>query len=540
MISLHEKLTEYCQLDYYPFHMPGHKRNVSEKGAYAIDITEIDGFDNMHKPEGIIKDSLDRISRFYKSDYSYFLVNGSTAGLLSAISAATHKGGKILVARNCHKAVYNGIYLRDLMPVYVYPDYIYDGKYKSNFIYGGINPEIIYNELQNDGEIDAVIITSPTYEGIVSDVERIANICHKFNKPLIVDEAHGAHFGMNGYFPDSSLSKGADIVVQSLHKTLPSLTQTAIVHIKSKLVNHENLEKFLKIYQTTSPSYVFMDSMEKCIDDIFCNGETYFDEYINILDKFRNECKKFTHIKLMDSNVKGNGSIYDFDRSRLVFFVNSQNMSGTDLYYRLLHKYHIQMEMSAPGYIIGITSVKDTNEGFERLLNALTDIDRELRLGKDLSKVAEAYSIKDFKPNSIFYDNVATKPVEIKHKMENVTTEEDVFLKFGTMRAIVYERISDTDNKKKEEIDISSAIGKVSADYIYIYPPGVPIVAPGEIISTDSISLIQMYMKYGYNVHGLRGENNRQICVEKEDFKAVNITEVFGKKIFREIPQNNN
>ena len=227
-----ERLKKYRRLDMYPFHMPGHKRaegiKLSFPDPFSVDITEIDGFDNLHHPEGILKDSMEWASSLYGSDRTWYLVNGSTCGLLSAISAAVSHGGKILVSRNCHKAVYHGIYLNHLEAVYVYPQPV-----PGLGIQGGILPEDVENALKNDPDIQAVLIVSPTYDGIVSDVEAIAKIVHKAGLPLIVDEAHGAHFAYGDAFPKSALELGADAVIQSVHKTLPSLTQTALLHVKN-------------------------------------------------------------------------------------------------------------------------------------------------------------------------------------------------------------------------------------------------------------------------------------------------------------------
>ena len=231
MSDLYRKLIEYAGSDYYPFHMPGHKRNINEGVCpYAYDITEIEGFDNLHEPMGILRLAMEEAAAFYESDKTYFLVNGSTCGLLSAICALTAKEDKVLVARNCHKAVYNALFLHELMPVYIYPEYI-----EAWGISGGISPYKLAYLLEEHKEIRVVVITSPTYEGVVSDIEKIAAIVHEKQRILIVDEAHGAHFGMHGELPRPALSKGADVVIQSLHKTLPALTQTALLHVKAIL-----------------------------------------------------------------------------------------------------------------------------------------------------------------------------------------------------------------------------------------------------------------------------------------------------------------
>ena len=257
-MNLYDRLLQYQSSEMYPFHMPGHKRRKDDfANPFFIDITEIEGFDNLHHAEGILKDAQDRAAALYHSEETYFLVNGSTCGILAAVSACTARGGKILMARNCHKAAYHAAYLRGLDIEYLYPE-----KEDIFGINGGIHEDIVEKALEEFQDIQAVMITSPTYDGVVSNVEKIAQIVHRKGIPLIVDEAHGAHFGFHEYFPKSSVEMGADLVIHSLHKTLPSLTQTALLHVNGNRVDRECLRKFLDIYQTSSPSYVFMAGMD--------------------------------------------------------------------------------------------------------------------------------------------------------------------------------------------------------------------------------------------------------------------------------------
>ena len=230
MRRLYKELENYGKSDFYPFHMASdvYKRQCIE-GDFPIerDITEIDGFDDLHHSEGILLEAQNALSRMYGTRKSFFSVNGSTAGILTAISASVKKGGQILVARNCHKAVYHAIYLRELVPTYIYPQSDNDLG-----INGSISVSRVERYLEENPKIEAVLITSPTYDGVVSDVRQIAEAVHKYGIPLIVDEAHGAHFRFSDYFPVSAADLGADVVIQSFHKTLPAMTQTlSLIHI---------------------------------------------------------------------------------------------------------------------------------------------------------------------------------------------------------------------------------------------------------------------------------------------------------------------
>lgn len=224
---LDEALIEYGSSDIYPFHMPGHKRQrLGEFCPEEIDITEIDGFDNLHHAGGILKEGQERLASLFGSDESFYLINGSTTGILAAICGCMKKGGRILVGRNCHKSVYHAACLMEARAAYLYPEPTDFG------IQGSILPEEAERKLSEYPDVQAVVITSPTYDGVVSDIEAIAKIVHAHGIPLIVDAAHGAHFGFSDGFPQKAIALGADLSVESLHKTLPCYTQTAVLHMR--------------------------------------------------------------------------------------------------------------------------------------------------------------------------------------------------------------------------------------------------------------------------------------------------------------------
>ena len=457
MKSLYDKLSEYAKLDCYPFHMPGHKRNENVSiSPYDIDITEIDGFDNLNHPEDIIREEMELAANTFKSKQSYFLVNGSTVGILSSIHAVLEKGDTLLMSRNSHKAVYNGVYLRELSSQYIYPEQI--SKISIN---GGICPQRIEAALKNDDSIKAVLVTSPTYEGIVSDIKEIADIVHRYNKILIVDEAHGAHFGFHSYFPKSAVECGADLVIQSLHKTLPTLTQTAILHVNGGLVDSKKIEKYLGIFQTSSPSYVLMASISKCVRELSVNKDLMFTSYINKLEGLRKKIEGLRNIGLLVESVKGECSIYDLDKSKLIIYDKKQQYSGRELYNILLEKYHLQMEMCVDEYLIAMTTINDTNEGFERLYFALKEIDDEIKCGKE-------------KKNHY---------VVMENKKEYTISEADM---------IPFKKVL-----------LKDSVNQISGEYIYLYPPGIPLVVPGERISSCVLTYIMDCKKQLYSIQGL-------------------------------------
>lgn len=515
--KLYDKLKDYGESDAYPFHMPGHKRRLGLPGEILkIDITEIDGFDNLHHAEGILKEAQERAARLYGSEETFYLVNGSTAGILAAVSACTSYGGKLLMARNCHKAAYHAAELRGLHTSYVYPqrtgavknpptentdaadmsDNVYETLQGQLMIQGrpmmqgqpmiggSIRPEDVQEALKNDRQIQAVFITSPTYEGVVSDVARIAKITHSFGVPLIVDEAHGAHFGFHPYFPESSVKAGADIVIHSLHKTLPSMTQTALLHRGGGLVKSERVRKYLGMYQTSSPSYVFMAGMDACIRLLEKDSEALFTEFARRLEKFYRETDRLKHIHVYKTGGTGSSQtaqirgIFAGDPSKLVLWADGK--SGRWLSERLRGQFHLELEMEAGSYAIALTSVADTQEGFDRLAAALKELDGELEGEGPFPVPADQYG-------SAFLQN------------------KQIFT------------IAETDERPQERILLRDAAGRISAEYIYLYPPGIPLIVPGEEISRELIQYLSECRAAGLSLQGLHDYSGKTVSVVYEN-----------------------
>lgn len=467
---LDRRLEEYAQSNIYPFHMPGHKRKWrTAADPYAIDITEIDGFDNLHHAEEVLKDAQERAAELYGSRQAYYLVNGSTCGLLAAIGAACRRRGSILVARNCHKAVYHGIYMQELTAHYVYP------KINAYGIACAVTPEQIEKELSQHPDVDAVLLTSPTYEGVVSDIARIAELVHAHGIPLIVDEAHGAHFGLteDEAFPDSAVHCGADLVVQSLHKTLPSYTQTALLHVCSDRVPQKRVEQFLDIYETSSPSYILMAGMERCIRYMRESGAQELCRFRERLDRFGSRMAALRRLKLIGRADFSEKQAFGFDASKLLLYTGNAGITGKALYDMLLQDYGLQMEMAAGNYVLAMTSLMDTDDGFERLEAALLEIDARLSQKSPDNVTAASTS-----------ENVS-QFVQLYTPQEQVCT------------------IAEALDSAQEAVELKNATGRIVSDYIYLYPPGIPLLAPGERITEKAVRDICLCLESGFTVHGL-------------------------------------
>ena len=456
MGKLTDGLKAYSETDMYPMHMPGHKRNLEWNiNPYKYDITEIEGFDDLHHPEGILRELIQRVNRMYKARESYVLVNGSTSGIMAAISAAVKPGERILVARNSHKSVYNALYLRRIRAEYIFPETDEAG------IAREIDVQKVYDKLEEFSDIKAVVITSPTYEGIISDIRTIANTVHSHGAVLIVDCAHGAHLGIGGVFGHNPIEEGADLVIMSLHKTLPAFTQTAVLCVGSERISTDEVKKYTDIYVSTSPSYLLMASVDKCMDIMEKDGALLHRKHYERMMAFRDKCRRLKHLRLLDSRN------YDFEK--VVVCTNGSDINGKELMHILRGKYHLEAEMASAEYVIAMTSCMDTDEGIDRLYNAIRETDDLIHHAKAESK-----------------EIVTAWPGRVKEPWE--------------LEGVPARYVAAVD-----------AAGMVSAGYVYIYPPGVPWILPGEMISQELTDEIEQYRTRGFEIRGIT--DNGEISV---------------------------
>jgi len=457
---MYEQINTYISREIYPFHMPGHKRNPMflPQGMGNLDITEIPGMDVLSQPAGIIHELQGAIAEFYGASESYLLVNGSSAGIVAAICATCNHGTPLYAPRNGHVSMYNGIALSGATPIYIIPEITPDG------LAGGINPEV----LDSMKEGAAVLIVSPTYEGFVSDIKEIATRVHSRGGILIVDEAHGAHFRFSDAFPASALELGADIVIQSFHKTLPALGQTAVLHVKGTRVDTARLRFYLQAMQTTSPSYMLMGQLDYALSMLWKRPEI-FETYINRLNGIRRALSTtaIQAIGLTGRERAGSHGIYDTDPGKLLFRINIYE-NPEAITEMLSNQYRVQMEMACGHHLLAMTSVADTDEGFQRLWGAIGSLNIKLEHKLDTTAKGQV----DWGANS---DNKKCKPYDV--------------IRFGIPEAIM--PIKDAIIQKTECVEWENAPGRIAAEIIAAYPPGIALVAPGERIPQGLPQLAQ-------------------------------------------------
>jgi len=369
-----DKIKKYTSSGAYPMHMPGHKRNTAMLPSglpYDVDLTEIDGFDDLHNPTGILLETQELAAKLYGSTKAFPLVNGSTVGILAAIGAHAKRGSKILVANQHHWSIDNAAELFGLTPIYISADID-----EASGVQNSITPAAIESALCENPGIELVVITSPSYEGVVSDISSIARIAHAKNIPLFVDSAHGAHLGFSEKFPKSAIEEGADIVVMSLHKTLPALTQCSLLHLCTPRANAEETKRLLSMLQTSSPSYVLMASIDSCLRLLEADAPRLFETYFDNLSHFSEIVKPLkTYKVLCHGDYQKPLGFYGFDPGKLVVITKDTPLPGIAFGNFMRYEAKIEIERSCESYSIAMTSICDTKEGLEHFAKEIVFCD---------------------------------------------------------------------------------------------------------------------------------------------------------------------
>ena len=464
---LFQRLREYAAGPSAPLHMPGHKRNTRLLGdtlPYALDLTEIEGFDNLHEASGILAEGMTRAATLYGSDRAFYLVGGDTAGILAGIRAATRPGDRVLVARNCHRSVYHAIELCRLRPCYLCPPID-----PMSGLCGSIPPQRVEEALRCCPGIRLVVLTSPTYEGVLSDIASIAQICHTHNIPLFVDEAHGAHLGF-GPFGPGAVAAGADIVAHSLHKTLPSLTQTGLLHVSGPRIDPNEAERQLALFQSSSPSYPLMASIDRCVRLMAGPGQEWAEAHRRRLDTFD---RALSGLKRLWSpghaDLWPHPVFFGLDPSKIYLscratFLDGHSLTGRRLAEILREEYQIETEMAAADGLLAMTSLCDEDETLHRFAHALCEIDRrcEGRLSGDAS----------------------TRPD-------------------GMPSPIVLCSIEQALLASHDALPLNECPGRTAAEYVWAYPPGIPLLVPGEQITEAFVSSVLQTLERGIVLHSV-------------------------------------
>jgi len=478
--ALFSKLVNHYRQKPISFHVPGHKFgrgfNPIGKSRYkdllTIDLTELNGLDYLHQPKEVILEAQQKLAELVQADYSFFLVNGSTSGNLAMILATINPGEKIIVQSNVHKSVIDGLFLAKANPIYINPALI-----PQLGIAGCVDRQALADMLIQNSDAKAVLLTNPNYYGIGADLTDIAKLVHQYKIPLLVDEAHGAHFGFHPSFPASALVMGADVVVQSTHKTLSAMTMGSVLHVKSNFVDVERLKLFLSMVQSSSPSYPIMASIELTYSWIKEQGACLWEKQLDAISWLYENTIGLKNIKLITDIDK----CYYKDPLKIIIQTKNNLFTGFNLQ-ALLEERGIYFEMADLYNALAIITLGNSFRDVMRLKQVLFEIDNVISLSligsnEEMFRIAKEFTaIFDYnKGNSI--------PIE----------------------KVLYRR--------NISLPVKEAIGEISAKAIMAYPPGIPIINYGEEITKEAIEYLLLLKSKGVKFQGLEDETNNYIRV---------------------------
>lgn len=467
----------YNEKNLLPLHMPGHQRKVEMGTAlpYAYDYTEVEELDNLHAPEGILQEAMNRTAAYYGCSDCFYLVNGSSSGLQAGIFTLLEEGDEVVVARNCHRSVFYALSLRKAKIHFLLPEFWEDFS-----CFGSVSLKEVERLLREFPKSKALIFTSPSYEGVVSDVEVIARLCHENGLSLLVDEAHGAHFSpkRGTSFPESAISLGADLVVQSPHKTLCSLTQSAWILGNGQGYSREKLSFYLSVFQTTSPSYPLMLSLEKATTLLETEGEALFSHWKEVMESFREKARTLSYFTFLWEKEE---ACFAMDCTKI--FLRARGIPklrlGKDLAKLLREDYGIESEMHSGENLLLMTGPFISKEDLERLFQALKDIER--RFGEEKGKPLRSKLLS----SALYQISVAENTLQISEGL-----------------------------KEGEELNLRDGEGRICLEYLSLYPPGIPLLFPGEKLTAEKIQGIEALEKEGIELQYSRhrqGESGKII-----------------------------
>lgn len=464
-----------------PFHIPGHKKGNAidpafkdflGENVFKMDLINIEPLDDLHHPQGIIKEAQELAAEAFGADYTFFSVQGTSGAIMTMILSVCKPGDKIIVPRNAHKSITSAIIFAGATPIFIHPELD-----ENLGISHGITPSAVKHALQVHPDAKGVLVINPTYFGIAGDLEKIVSIAHEYNVPVLVDEAHGVHIHFHEGLPLSAMQAGADIAATSVHKLGGSLTQSSVLNLQGDRISHERVQTILSMLTTTSTSYILLASLDVARKQLTTNGYQMIEKSIQLADFARTEINNnLSYIYCVGEEILGTEATFRYDPTKLIISVKNLGLTGYDVEVWLRENYHIEVELSDLYNILCIITPGDDEKTIQILLKAL--------------KRLESENMND----------VITREVNVKIP--------DIPLLAILPRNAFY--------AETEIIPFSEADGRISAESIMVYPPGIPIFIPGEIITKENINYVNKNKQAGLPVQGLQDETLESIRVIKE------------------------
>ncbi|WP_446686372.1 aminotransferase class I/II-fold pyridoxal phosphate-dependent enzyme [Paenibacillus foliorum] len=477
---LFSALKEHAARNPVQFHIPGHKKGVGMDPEYrrfigdnalSIDLINIAPLDDLHQPTGVIEEAQQLAADAFGADYTFFSVQGTSGAIMTMILTVCSEGDKIIVPRNIHKSVMSAIIFAGAKPVFISP--VRDANLGIDH---GITTRSVKRALERHPDAKAVLVINPTYYGVCANLKEIVELVHSYNMPVLVDEAHGVLIHFSDKLPMSAMEAGADMAATSVHKLGGSLTQSSVLNVKAGRVNAGRIKTILSMLTTTSTSYILLASLDTSRRHLALNGAQLADQAIELAQFARKNINEIPGLSCFGEEILGTEATYDYDPTKVNIHVRHLGITGYDAENWLREHYNIEVELSDMYNILCLFTPGDTHENVDTLLNAL----RELS--------SQNYNIRP-----------ATDLVIKVPKIPQLTlTPRDAF--YGDTEVIPF----------KESAD------RIIAEFIYVYPPGIPILLPGEVISQDLIDYITEHVEVGLPVKGPedRSIENVKVIVE--------------------------
>ena len=460
-IPLVNALKKSAQKPHAAFYAPGHKQgkgcdrtilNLLGKDVFNADLPELPELDNLFAPEGVIEEAQQLASRTFGGEKTWFLVNGSTCGIMAAILATCGEGDKIILPRNIHQSAIAGLVLSGAIPIFIQPEY----DSKEGLAYN-VTPQAVQQTLKEHPDTKAVMMLHPTYQGVCSDLKAIAEIVHQYNIPLLVDEAHGAHFAFHDDLPPSAMSVGADLTVQSTHKTLSAMTQASMLHIQGTRICDRRVNKALQLVQSTSPSYLLLASLDAARHQMAIEGEELIAKTIALAAKARNQLAAIPNLSILEPNTKP--GCHHLDLTRLTINVSRLGITGFEADEILHERLNVTCELPLLHHLSFIISLGNTPQDIQQLIQACKTLTPPLPHSSTPLVPYSPTPLLPHSPRQAYFAPIETIPV-------------------------------------------TQAGDRLCAELICPYPPGIPLLMPGEIITTEAIKYLQQVLAAGGTITG--------------------------------------
>ncbi|MCM2674865.1 aminotransferase class I/II-fold pyridoxal phosphate-dependent enzyme [Alkalicoccobacillus plakortidis] len=473
---------EHAQKKPVQFHIPGHKqgsgmepefRQFIGENALSIDMINIAPLDDLHHPSGIIKEAQGLAAEAFGADYTFFSVQGTSGAIMTMIMSVCKPGEKLIVPRNVHKSIMSAIIFSGAMPIFIHPEID-----ATHGISHGVTVSSAEKALEAHPDAKGILVINPTYFGIAGDLEQIVQLAHSYSIPVLVDEAHGVHIHFHDELPLSAMQAGADMAATSVHKLGGSLTQSSILNIKEGLVSAKRVQAIISMLTTTSTSYLLLSSLDAARKQLAINGEALLTETIQLAEKARAQINKINGLVCLGDSLLSLQSAHSYDPTKLIISLKGLGISGHDAEVWLRENFTIEVELSDLYNILCIVSFGDTEEKMNILIHAL-------------ETMSEQFNLTNQPTHSSF-------PILVPDVPTLALSPRDAF----------YSEV--------ESVAFAESAGRIIAEFIMVYPPGIPILIPGEIITPENLDYVQKNLEAGLPVQGPEDETLQTLLVIKE------------------------